>query len=185
VPTARFDAWIPPSSTRENFDSIPSLTPTSLPLPTPTSRPIPATGLVWGRNAAGVYLWASPEGKILTHLANGTEVKFLEERSSYGNQPWIKVIAPDGEGWLLQMQVFRESENPVAYIDVWDGTYLRDQPRGGIQQPLSRGTPIMSILERQATDGRIWARVEVVDGAIGWVAEDRLAVELPAGKKQD
>jgi hypothetical protein len=81
--------------------------------------------------------------------------------------------------------VFREVESPAAYIDVQDGTYLRDQPRGGIQQTLSMGTPIMSILETQETDGRTWALVEVVDGAVGWVVKDWLSAEMPVGDRRD
>ena len=185
VPTDRLVGLNAPKPAVEIVESAPSPTPTYPPLLTPTSLPIPDSGLVWGRNASGVYLWESPKGKILAHLPNGTKVRFLDERSSYGNLPWIKVYSASREGWILQTQVFREIESPAAYIDIRDGTYLRDQPRGGIQQTLSMGTPIMSILETQETDGRTWALVEVVDGAVGWVVKDWLSVEIPVGDSQD
>lgn len=159
--------------------SIPSPSPTVPPSLTRTPLPVPDAGLVWGRNANGVYLWESPKSKILAHLPNGTKVRILEERSSYGNLPWIKVEAPCGEGWILQTQVFREVDSPAAYIAIQDGTYLRDQPRGRIQQTLSMGTPLMRILEKQETEGRPWVRVEVVDGAVGWVVEEWLSAEMP------
>jgi hypothetical protein len=185
VPTDRRASLNAPKPAVEIVESAPSPTPTYPPLLTPTPLPIPDSGLVWGRNASGVYLWASPKGKIRAHLPNGTKVRLLDERSSYGNLPWIKVYAASGEGWILQTQVFREVESPAAYIDVREGTYLRDQPRGGIQQTLSVGTPIMSILETQETEGRTWALVEVVDGAVGWVVEEWLSVELPVGDSHD
>jgi hypothetical protein len=135
---------------------------------------------VWGRNASGAYLWQSPEGKILARLPNSTEVRFLDERSSYGNLPWTKVDSPSGEGWILLTQVFRENRNPTAYISIGDGTYLRDQPRGGVQQGLSVGTPIMNILDSQDHGGRTWVQVEVLDGAVGWVAKEWLSANMPA-----
>ena len=162
-----------------------SPTPTFPALMTPTPLPIPKIGLVWGRNASGAYLWKSPDGKILTRLPNGTEVHFLDERSSYGNLPWTKINSPSGEGWILLTQVFRENKRPAAYITIDDGTFLRDQPRGGVQQALSVGTPILHILDAQETEGRIWVQVEVLDGAVGWVAEEWLSAELPARDTND
>ena len=188
LPAAPADRLMIPSEPQpsvERAESTPPPTPTFPPLQTPTSLPIPHSGLVWGRSAPGVYLWKAPEGKILTRLPNGTEVRFLEERSSYGNLPWIKVYSPSGEGWILLTQVFRENRNPAAYITIKDGTYLRDQPRGGIQQVLSMGTPIMNILRAQETEGRTWVQVEVLDGVIGWVAEEWLSADAPAGKNDD
>jgi hypothetical protein len=185
VPTDRLAGLNAPKPAVAMVESAPSPTPTYAPLQTPTPLPIPDSGLVWGRNVAGVYLWESPKGKILAHLPNGTKVRLLDARSSYGNRPWIKIASPAGEGWILQTQVFREVESPAAYIDVRDGTYLRDQPRGGIQQTLSVGTPIMNILETQETEGRTWALVEVVDGAVGWVVQDWLSVEMPVADRQD
>jgi hypothetical protein len=126
-----------------------------------------------------VYLWQSPKGKILTRLPNGTEVRFLDERSSYGNLPWTKVQSPSGEGWMLQTQVFRGNRNPTAYIAIQTGTYLRDQPRGGVKQALSMGTPILHILGAQEAAGRTWVQVEVLDGAVGWVAEEWLSADMP------
>jgi len=174
-----------PQPTAEFAEVAPSPTPTNPPLLTPTPLVIPDTGLVWCKNAAGAYLWASPEGKILARLSNGTTVKFLDERSSYGNLPWIKIHSPLGEGWVLQTQVFREFESPTAYVAIRDGTYLRDQPRGGIQQTLSVGTPIMKILERQETEGHTWVQVEVVDGTVGWVVEEWLSAGMPVGDSHD
>lgn len=163
----------------------PSPTPTFPPLLTPTSLPIPNTGLVWGRNSGGVYLWESPQGKIRARLPNGTKVRFLAERSSYGNLPWTKVHSPSGEGWILLTQIFRENRNPAAYITIKSGTYLRDQPRGGVQQALALGTPIMNILEAQETEGRTWVQVEVLDGAVGWVAEEWLSGDPPSGENAE
>ena len=169
-----------PQPTVEMLESAPSPTPTFPPLLTPTPLPIPKTGLVWSRNATGAYLWKSPQGKILTRLPNGTKVDFLDERSSYGNLPWVKVHSPSGDGWILQTQVFRQNRNPTAYITIKDGTFLRDQPRGGVQQALSMGTPIMNILDAQEMEGRTWVQVEVLDGAVGWVAEEWLSADMPA-----
>jgi hypothetical protein len=185
VPADRFMVANAPKSAVEITESAPSPAPTFPPLQTPTPLPIPDTGLVWGRNAAGGYLWKSPEGKILAYLPNGTVVRFLEERSSYGNLPWIKIYSPSGEGWILQTQVFREFESPTAYVAIQDGTYLRDQPRGGIQQTLSVGTPIMSILETRETEGRTWVLVEVVDGTVGWVVEKWLSPVMPGADSHD
>ena len=167
----------------EMANTRPSPTPTFPPLLTPTTLPIPDTGLVWGRNASGVYLWQSPESKILTRLPNGTQVRLLDERSSYGNLPWTKVQFPSGEGWILLTQVFRENRNPTAFITIEEGTYLRDQPRGGVQQVLSKGTPIMNILESMDDRGRTWVQVEVLDGAVGWVAQEWLSAAMPVGEK--
>jgi hypothetical protein len=130
-------------------------------------------------------LWKSPQGKILTRLPNGTEVDFLDERSSYGNLPWVKVYSPSGEGWVLQTQVFRQNRDPVAYITIKEGTFLRDQPRGGVQQALSMGTPIMNILEAQEIEGRTWVQVEVLDGTVGWLVEEWLSADRPAGENDD
>jgi hypothetical protein len=47
------------------------------------------------------------------------------------------------------------------------------------------GTPIMSILEMQETEGRTWALVEVLDGAVGWVVKDWLSEERPVGDSHD
>ena len=185
VPSGRLMISNASQPTADVAESAPSPTPTFPPLLTPTSFPIPNTGLVWGRNASGVYLWNSPEGKILARLPNGTEVRFMDERSSYGNLPWAKVYAPSGEGWILLTQVFRNNRNPAAYIDIGDGTYLRDQPRGGVKQPLSMGTPIMNILGAQETEGRNWVQVEVLDGEVGWVAEEWLSSEVPVYKNDD
>jgi len=185
VPVDRVMLPDAPLPTVAAVETAPSPTPTYPPLLTPTPLPIPDIGLVWCRNAAGVYLWASPDGKILAHLPNGTVVKYLEERSSYGNLPWIKIISPLGEGWILQTQVFREFDSPTAYVAIETGTYLRDQPRGGIQQTLSLGTPIMNIFEKQETEGRTWVRVEVVDGKVGWVVEEWLSAEMPVGDRHD
>ncbi len=98
VPTDRLILPGALQPTVEIAETAPSPTPTDPPLLTATSFPIPDDGLVWGRNAVGVYLWESPKGKILARLPNGTVVMFLEERSSYGNLPWIKVYSPLGEG---------------------------------------------------------------------------------------
>jgi hypothetical protein len=185
--TAPTDRFIAPSEwqpTTAMTVSMPSPTPTFPPLLTPTSLPIPNTGLVWGRNVSGAYLWQSPDGKILTRLPNGTEVHFLDARSSYGNLPWIKILSPSGEGWVLLTQVFRESRNPVAYISIKDGTYLRDQPRGAVQQALSMGTPIMKILAIQEHSGRTWAKVAVLDGTVGWVAQDWLSENRTAEENE-
>ncbi len=168
--------------TAEMANPMLSPTPTFFPL-LPTPLPIPNTGLVWGRNASGVYLWQSPESKILARLPNGIQVRLLDERSSYGNLPWTKVQSPSGEGWILLTQVFRENRNPTAYITIEEGTYLRDQPRGGVQQVLSMGTPIMNILESMDDRGRTWVQVEVLDGAVGWVAQEWLSAAMPVGVK--
>jgi len=169
----------------EIAESAPIPTPTSPPLQVPTPLPIPDSGLVWSKNTSGVYLWESPQSKILARLPNGTKVKFLDERSSYGNLPWVKVLSSSGEGWILQTRVFREGEIPTAYIAILDGTYLRDRPRGGIQKTLTIGTPIMSILETQETEGHTWVLVEVLDGTVGWVVEDWLSEEMPVGDRHD
>lgn len=185
VPAGRLMIPKAPQPLVEISVPAPSPTPTFPPLLTPTSLPVPSTGLVWGKNADGVYLWESPQGKILARLPNGTKVRFLDDRSSYGNLPWTKVHSPSGEGWLLLTQIFRENRNPAAYIAIQGGTYLRDQPRGGVQQALSLGTPIMSILNAQETEGRIWVQVEVLDGAVGWVAEEWLSGDLPTGENAE
>jgi hypothetical protein len=174
-----------PQAVLPAVETVPSPPPTATSLPTPTPLPIPDQGLVWVENASGVYLWGSPLGNILTHLPNGSMVQLLEERAAYGNLPWIKVCSPSGEGWLLQTQVFRARESPAAYIVSQQGTYLRDRPRGAVQQLLSLGTPIMNILAAQEGAGRTWAQVEVVDGTVGWVPEEWLAAELPMGANQD
>jgi hypothetical protein len=155
-------------------------TPTLPPLWTPTPLPVPDTGLVWSRNAAGAYLWESPEGGILALLPNGAVVTILEARSSYGNLPWIKVRSPAGEGWIIQTHVFRKGERPVAYVAVAGGTYLRDCARGGVQQALPLGTPIMGILDAQENGSHTWVQVEVLDGTVGWVVEEWLSTEMPA-----
>ena len=185
VPTDRLMISNMSQPTAEHLESVPSLSPTLPPLLTPTPLPIPTTGLVWGKNAAGVYLWQAPEGKILTRLPNGIQVNYLDERSSYGNLPWIKVSSANGDGWVLQNQVFRKNKRPAAYVAIDQGTFLRDQPRGGVQQALSRGTPIMKILDAKETEGRTWVQVEVLDGAIGWVAKEWLSTELPVGENAD
>jgi hypothetical protein len=185
VPAGRLMIPKEPQPLVEISDSVPSPTPTFPPLLTPTLLPIPNTGLVWGRNASGAYLWKSPDGKILARLSNGTKVRFLDERSSYGNLPWTKVHSPSGEGWILLTQIFRENRNPAAYITIKGGTYLRDQPRGGVQQALSLGTPIMNILNAQETEGRTWVQVEVLDGAVGWVAEEWLSDDLPTDQNDE
>jgi hypothetical protein len=98
----------------------------------------------------------------------------LEERSSYGGLPWIKVKYPAGEGWLLQTQVYRQSEPPVAYITPRGGTNLRDRPQGGIEQVLFDGTPILSVGDTAQVGGLTWVEVEVLDGAVGWVVAEKL-----------
>jgi hypothetical protein len=82
-------------------------------------------------------------------------------------------------------QVFRETRNPVAYIRIEEGTYLRDQPGGGVQQALSTGTPIMNIQEIRQDKGRTWVQVEVLDGSVGWVVQEWLSAEMPTGEKAD
>lgn len=185
VPMDRIMISYASQPTVEHLELVPSVTPTFPPLRTPTPLPVPHTGLVWGKNATGVYLWKAPEGKILTRLPNGVQVNFLDERSSYGNLPWIKVNSPDGDGWVLQNQVFRKYECPAAYVAISAGTFLRDQPRGGVHQALSLGTPIMKILDAQETEGRTWVQVEVLDGAVGWVAEEWLSADMPVGENDD
>jgi hypothetical protein len=179
IPVDRVMLPVSPQITAEVAETAPSPTPTYPPLLTPTALSIPNVGLVWCRNAAGVYLWKSPEGNILARLPNGTVVRILEERSSYGNLPWIKINSPLGEGWILQTQVFRKFESAIAYVAIDGGTYLRDQPSGGIQQMLPVGTPIMKFIEEQETEEHAWVRVEVVDGTVGWVVEEWLSVEMP------
>jgi hypothetical protein len=182
------DRFVSPDASQQMFErtaSAPSPTPTFPPLQTPTSLPVPKTGLVWSRNANGVYLWKSPQGKILTRLPNGTSVGILEARSSYGSLPWVKVHSPSGVGWILLTQVFRRDERPVAYITIKEGTFLRDRPRGGVEQALSMGTPIMNILGTHEAEGRIWVQVAVLDGAVGWVAQEWLSAERPVGENDD
>jgi hypothetical protein len=94
--------------------------------------------------------------------------------------PWIKVRSPVGEGWILQTHVFRKRERPVAYVAVLGGTYLRDRARGGVQQAMPMGTPIMGILDSQGTGGHTWVQVEILDGTVGWVVEEWLSPELPS-----
>jgi hypothetical protein len=174
-----------PDPTTAIVEPAPAPIPTEIPAPTSTPFLIPETGLVWDRNAPGAYLWESPEGNILAHLPNGTKVRYLEGRSSYGNQPWTQVTTSAGEGWILDTQVYREAEDPVAYVVLQEGTYLRDQPGSGILQTLPMGTPIMGILEIQDVEGRNWALVEVVNGADGWVVEAWLSAEMPLGEPHD
>lgn len=174
-----------PAPTFTFVESVPLPTSTDLPPSTPTPLPIPDSGVVWASSTNGVYLQESPESKILAHLPNGTKVRFLEGRAWYGNLPWIQVASPFGEGWILQSQVFRAGEDPVAYVAIREGTYLRDQPGGGVQQILSMGTPIMRILETQDMEGRTWAFIEVVDGSLGWVVRTWLSAEMPLDDHND
>ena len=155
------------------------LTPTpTFPLSlTPTPLSVPDTGVVWNQKADGAYLWESPDGSILTMLPNGSVLKFLGERQAYGNVHWVKVQSPDGEGWISWTHVYRVSIFPVAYIAHGEWTYLRDQPRGRVQQVLTVGTPILRILDSQELDGHSWVQIELLNGAVGWTIEALLVDE--------
>lgn len=167
------------TSADEGVETEISPTPIYPPVIVPTPITVPDTGLIWSKKSAGTYLWESPKGKILTLLSNGTVVKLLDERRSYGNLPWIKIQSPVGEGWILQTQTFRAWDLPVAYVAIDGGTYLRDRPRGGIQRALPVGTPIMSFLDAQEAGGRKWVQVRVPSNEVGWIVEALLSDEQP------
>jgi hypothetical protein len=179
TPTIQFGVEEQPQVILQTVEILPSNTPTPLPQSTPAVLPTHENGIVWSVTSPSVYFWEAPEGTILTRLQNGTSVRLLGERSSYGNLPWIKIESPSGEGWLLQTDVFREERQPTAYIAIVTGTFLRDRPRGGVQQMLPMGTPIMAIMDNIELDNRVWVQVEIVDGTVGWVVEAWLAEHQP------
>ncbi|MBT3391373.1 MAG: SH3 domain-containing protein [Chloroflexi bacterium] len=152
------------------------MTPTpmpTLPPPLPTATPIPLTK-AWASGSEVVYLWDTPDGKIMQAIPNGDDLMATGNTAEWGGFAWVEVVWKSITGWVVDEQIHDLPYAPLAYVTSEDGANMRDQPSGGIFAWLPPGTPIMEVLEEQARDENnpmSWVRVRLPDNQIGWVAK--------------
>lgn len=177
----------PTASLPSNLTStpLPTAQPTPTRPPTETPLPIPDTGLIWNPNGQGVYLWQTPGQNILTWLANGVIIRFLDEWEPYGGKAWARVDWDGQAGWVNATIVWRVTM-PETFPVVLEGTYLFAAPAGNLLIWLSPGTPVRPgvgwvsrvtpiVQEIVGKNGQQWMRVTLLDGMEGWVQKVRLA----------
>lgn len=116
VPTTRLDPLIPPTLTStptagpspvpthtptRTPTSTSTLTPTNTPTPTATTTntptptltftPTPVVAYLANTYRSGMYLRASPGGKIIALLPEGTPLLILYQRQTFADEEWIEV----------------------------------------------------------------------------------------------
>jgi len=114
VPGTRLDPLIPPTRT-PTLTSTPTglptatqtptatLTPTRTQTPTPTSTFTPTAVLAYIANTGGkgVFIYDSPQGKIIDSLPEGWPIQILYRREMVNGYDWLEMRQLDGKvGWV-------------------------------------------------------------------------------------
>lgn len=178
---------VPPSPTASPQQPSPSSTPllptpkpTSTPIPTETPLPIPDTGLIWNPKGEGVYLWQSPGQHILTWLANGAVIRFLDQWEAYGGLAWAWVSVAGQEGWVDATTSLRLiiPETGLTLVDGAGGN-LFTQPQGQKITWLSPGTPLQVQDDSSSPPVEGWLQVTLPDRQTGWIPQALIHVIFP------
>ncbi len=137
-----------------------------------------------------VNLYDAPGGRIAAGQERGTVIIILES-TTYKNEPWYKIEAPTGEGWVsaANLEPVEEAvgeEGTTEGPQPGDEMYLAgkaflvnflDQPGGKIIAGQERGTAII-ILQIAQHEGDTWYQIEAPTGQ-GWVPSENITTEAP------
>ncbi len=119
VPGTRLDPLVPPTRTptlTSTPTGLPTVTntptatlrPTRTQTPTPTSTFTPTAVLAYIANTGGkgVFVYDSPQGKIITSLAEGWPIQILYRREIVKGYEWLEIRQLDGKvGWVPAIYV--------------------------------------------------------------------------------
>ncbi len=176
-------AEVPPTATALPTEvPEPTPMPTVAPPPPPEPTPIPMTK-AWASGSEVVYLWDTPDGKIMQAIPNGDDLMPTGNTTEWGGFAWVEVVWKSITGWVVDDHIHNLTSPPVGYVISEDGANMRDKPSGGIFAWLPPGTPIMEVLEireRDEDNPITWARVRLPDDVIGWVA--KFTFDNPGGE---
>jgi len=136
-----------------------------------------------------VNLYDAPGGRIAAGQERGTAVTILES-ATHQNEPWYKIEAPTGEGWVSDANLEPAEEEAVEETiegpQPGDDAFLAgkaflvnllDQPNGKIIAGQERGT-VITILQVVPYEGDIWYQIEAPTGQ-GWVPSENITTEAP------
>ncbi len=170
APKAVAEAPTPTATSQPTSTPTATLAPTRLP-PTATPTPVPISSLLWAPDHTGAYMRREPGGEILDLVPNGTELVLLEETEKMGGLDW-QAIEQDGQyGWVVAEFVHQVEGTPSYSVAAEGGAFLREAPHGKVIAWLSKGVPVVAMLEQRDDTSVVWDRVLMPGGKTGWVAD--------------